>query len=337
MTTRTITADRPEVVIACKDRIHKPLGTGYIGSRFFPAMRVRDTANSLYHKSIDADAAAQTGRTATDSITRATIANGSTAYTAAEKVKAYQVPESDVKKYGSIEATDRIGITAACRSVYRKHESEAAAKVITTARYNDGTYLTNGQVLKGLQTVAIGLGLYHGKTVLAGSASFFQNFVAASDVSAKITAMIGAGGITMENLQQSIAGDPKLAVQLLRAFLPFDEVLIGEDTFWAPSGKTDVGIVARLPSVEETLAVEDFDMLIREVPVYGATPWFYPDEDIEFTARSFFDEDNDCNVYKAKGFYDLAEMNTGAIKLVKLNVFATTTTSTTTTTTTTGA
>lgn len=331
MNTRTITADRPEVVIACKDRIHAPIGTGYIGSRFFPAMRVRDTANTLYHKTIDDDAATQAARVATASHERATITNGSTAYTTTEKPKAYQIPEADVKKYGSIEATDRIGITAACRSVYRKHETDAAAKIITTGRYNDGAYLYDGQVLKGLQTQAINIGRYFGRTVLAGSTTFFQNFVAASDVSAKITAMIGAGGITLDNLKQSIAGDPGVAIQLLRAFLPFDEVLIGEDTFWAPSGKTDVGIVARLPSTEDTKSVEDFDMLIREVPIFGATPWYYPDEDIEFSARSFFDEDNDCNVYKAKGFYDLAEMNAGAVVLVKLNVFETTTTSTTTT------
>ena len=333
METRTIKADRPEVVSAAIDRIHAPIGMGYIGKRFFPGLRVRDVASTLYHKTLDVDASAQTGRGATASFERAAITNGSKSYSALEKGKVYQIPETDVKKYGSIEAADRIGVTAACRSVYRKHETDAAAKLITTARYNDGTYLTNGQVLKGLQTVAISLGRYYGNTVLAGSTTFFQNFVASTDVAAKISAMIGNGSIGLEDLKSSIASDPKLACQLLRAFLPFDEVLVGEDTFWAPSGKTDVGIVARLPKMEDVKNAEDFDMLMREVPVFGATPWYYPDEDdIEFKARSFFDEDNDCNVYKAKGFYDLVELNAAAVKCVKLNVFATTTTSTTTTT-----
>lgn len=332
MDTKTMKGDRPEVVAAAIERIHAPIGMGYIGKRFFPGLRVRDTANSVYHKTLDDDASAVTNRDATETIARGTITNASTAYSTGEKIKAYQIPETDVKKYGSIEAADRIGITAACRSVYRKHETDSAAKVITADRYNAGKYLADGQVLKGLQSEAIKIGRYYGNTVLAGSVSFFQNFVASTDVAKKITAMIGNGGIGLSDLKSSIAGDPQLAQQLLRAFLPFDEVLVGEDEFWAPTGYTDVGIVARLPKVEDVKSVEDFDMLMREVPIYGATPWYYPDEDdIEFSARSYFDEDNDCNVYKAKGYYDLLELNSEAVRLVKLNVFETTTTTTTTT------
>lgn len=334
---RTITGDRPEVVAAVKNQINAPLAGGYIGKRFFPGVTVRDPAGTFYHKSVDADADAASSRVATASIERATISNGTTAYSAGEVIKAYQIPEGDVKRYGTIDAADRIGITAACRSVYRAHETDAAAKIITTARYNDGTYLTDGQVLKGLQTVALSVGRYYGRTVLAGSTTFFQNFVASTDVSAKIAALVGNGGITLDMLQMSLANDPQLAVSLLRTFLPFDEVLVGDDDFWAADGKTDAGIVARLPSAADIADPVQFDLIMREAPVYGATAWYYPDgnEEGEFSARSYFDEDNDCNVYKAKGLYGLAEMNSGAVKLVKLNVFETTTTSTTTTTTTT--
>ncbi len=335
MGTRTVTADRPEVFAAVKAQINAPIGSGYIGKRFFPGVTVRDSAGTFYHKAIDADASAVTDRVNTATIARATVSNGTTAYTAAEAIKAYQIPEGDVKRYGSIDAADRIGITAACRSVYRAHEAACGVKIITSARYNDGTYLTDGQVLKGLQTVALSVGRYHGRTVLAGSTTFFQNFVAASDVSAKIAALIGNAGITLDMLQMSLSNDPKLAVTMLRTFLPFDEVLVGNDDFWALSGKTDAGIVARIPSIEEASDPVGFDLIMREAPVYGATAWYYPDgnEEGEFSARSYFDEDNDNNVYKAKGHYGLAEMNAGAVKIVKLNVFATTTTSTTTTTT----
>lgn len=335
MDTRTITSDRPEVVQAVLAQINAPIASGYIGKRFFPGVIVRDPAGTFYHKSLDSDVAAVTNRSATASIARGTIANGTTAYTCVEAIKAYAIPEGDVKRYGGIDGADRIGITAACRSVYRAHEKACADAVLADANYNGGTYLTDGQVLKGLQTVAASVGRFYGRTVLAGSRLFWQNFVAATDVAAKISAMISGGGIDLQTLQNSIAGDPVIARRLLQAFLPFDEVLVGDDEFWSLSGKADAGIVARLPSVEEAANAETFDMIMREAPVFGATAWYYPDagKEGEFNARSFFDEDTDCNVYKAKAHYGLSKMNAAAIEVVKLNVFATTTTSAAATTT----
>lgn len=329
----TTNALRPEVVAAVIAKINAPIGT--IGRRFFPVIPIADKTGTLYFQTLVADALAAVRSDQYAAVTAATLSEDSTTFTATEKVKAYAIPEAREKGYGGIDATDRIGITAACRSVLRKFETDAAAKVITTARYNNGTYLTNGQVLRGLQVAALSVGRYYGKTVLAGSTTFFQNFVMASDVSDKISAIAG-NGFDQKAFVDAVANSPSVAIALLRAFLPFDEILVGDNTFWAPSGKEDCGIVARLPGADFAADPEQMDMIMREEPVYGVGPWYLPDpanREIMFEARSYFQDDNDTNVYKAKGWFDLIELNSAAVKIVKFTPPAVSTTTTTTTTT----
>jgi hypothetical protein len=329
----TIRAERPEVVAAVLDKINAPIS--YIGRRFFPVIPIADKTGTLYFQSLTADAVADVRSDQYAAVTAATLAESTTTYTATEKVKAYSIPEAREKGYGGIDATDRIGVTAACRSVLRKHETDSGVKVITTARYNDGTYLTDGQVLRGMQTVALSVGRYYGKTVLAGSTTFFQNFVMASDVSAKIASLVG-NGFNPQQFADAVAGSPNVALALLRAFLPFDEILVGDAAFWALTGKTDVGIIARLPSAEDVADPERMEMAMRENAVYGVGPWYLPDpatRDILFTCRSYFEEGTDCNIYKAKGWFDLVELNAGACKIVKFMPPAVSTTTTTTSTT----
>jgi hypothetical protein len=331
----TIRAERPEVVAAVLDRINAPIN--FIGRRFFPVIPIADKTGVLYYMSLVADALAEVRSDQYATVTAGTMGEDSANFTATEKVKSYSIPEAREKGYGGIDAADRIGVTAACRSVRRKHETDASAKVITAARYNAGTYLTDGQVLRGMQTVALSVGRYYGKTVLAGSTTFFQNFVMASDVSAKIASLVG-NGFDPKKFADAVEGQPSVALAILRAFLPFDEVLVGDDAFWALSGKTDAGIIARLPSVEDAADPERMEMAMRENAVYGVGPWYLPDpasREILFQCRSYFDDSNDCNIYKAKGFFDLLELNASAAKIVKFTppAVSTTTTSTTTTTT----
>ena len=330
-------ADRPEVVAAVKAKLTPPVG--YIGRRFFPLVPAADKTGTLYFKTLDADAAAESRATEYANWLRVTLAESSGSFNCAEKGKAYTIPEAREKTYGGVDATDRIGITAACRSVLRTHETEASAKVITTARYNNGTYLKDGLVLKGVQDAALGLARYYGKLVLAGSTTFFQNFVLATDVSAKLSAIMG-NAFNPQMFNDALAGSPNVALGMLRAFLPFDEILIGDPDFWALSGKLDCGIIGKLPPLDFANDPEQMEMIMREEAVYGVCPWWQPDpasRDIMFTAKSFFDDDNDNDVYKAKGWYDLMELNAGAVKIVKFTAPAvsTTTTSTTTSTTTT--
>jgi hypothetical protein len=329
----TIRAERPEVVAAVLPKINAP--TGFIGHRFFPVIPIADKTGTLYYQSLAADSLAAVRSDQYATVTAGTLAEDSSAFTATEKVKAYSIPEAREKGYGGIDATDRIGVTAACRSVRRKHETDAAAKVITTARYNDGTYLTDGQVLRGLQTAALAVGRYYGRTVLAGSTTFFQNFVMATDVSAKIASLVG-NGFNPQQFADAVAGQPSVALAILRAFLPFDEVLVGDNEFWAASGKTDAGVICRLPAIEDVADPERMEMAMRENAVYGVGPWYLPDpaaREILFQCRSYFDDSNDCNIYKAKGWYDLLELNAGAAKIVKFTPPAVSTTTTTTTTT----
>lgn len=338
----TITGYRPEVVAAVKDKIFKPLGpTSSIARRFFPMLPVADKTSDLFYMTLAADSAAESRANEAANWTAVTLGEASVDYTCTEKGKLYQIPESREKTYGSMDAVDRVGVTAACRSVARKFETDAAALVLSTANYNNGTYLTNGLVLNGLQTAAISVGKYFGNTVLIGSPTFFQSMVLSTEIAAKLTAMIG-NSFNVQQFQAAVANEPNVAIGLLRAFLPFDEVLIGDSEFWGPSGKTDAAVVAKLPPANFSASPEDMEMIMREEPIYGVAPWFMADpsdRDILFKCKSFFNDNNDCNSYKAKAWYLQKVLNSGALQVVKFTspTISTTTTSTTTTTTTTTA
>jgi len=322
-------ADRPEIVAAVRDRINAPLGN--IAHRFFPIIRAGDKTGSIYYKTLDADAAAESRANVYANWTRVTLAEAVVTFACAEVGKAYTIPEDREKTYGGIDPTDRIGVTAACRSVRRTYESTATALLLHNTLYNAGTYLAEGLVLRGLQIAAAGVGRYWGKTVLAASMNWFQNFLLASDVAAKLTAIIG-NSFNAQMFADAAAGAPNVAIGLLKSFMPFDEILVGDDEFWALTGKTDAAIVAKIPPADFGTDPEQMEMTMRENPIHGVSVWWQPDpadREVLFQARSFFDDANDNNVYKAKGWFELKQLNSAAMKVVKFTAPAISTTSTT--------
>lgn len=325
----TITANRPDVVAAVIDKIKAPVG--YIGHRFFPTVRVAEKVGDLFVKTLDADSEAEARTGETDNFTRSTVGDKTVSYSCAEKSKTYQIPETREKSYGSIDKVDQVGVTAAGRSVLRKFEGDSATAILTDTKYSAATALKDGLALYGIQNAALSIGRYAGKTVLAGGTTFFQNLLLSADVAKRLDAVLG-GSFTSAYLADVLGGKPEVLTNLLRAFMPVDEVLVGDNEFWAPAGKTDVGIVARIPSLDQVADPEEFDMLMSSEPVLGAAPWFMPDPEdprIFFGCRSFFDENNDCDVYKAKGWYDIKVLNDGAYSLLKFTADPLTTTTTT--------
>jgi len=325
--------DRPEVVAAVKDKLVPPVG--FMGRRFYPQIPSRDVTGEIYHKLLTPDSAAQTRDNEYANIDRVALIEGVKDYKCKEIVKAYHIPESREKAYGGIDATDRIGITAACRSLLRAEEQKAAKLVLSSDRYNAGDVLKDGLVLMGLQVAANSIHRYFGKTILAGSRKFFQNFVLAKDISKKLSGILG-NSFSSQNYIDSLAGEPNIAIAMLRAFLPFDEILVGDDEFWALPGMEDAGFVARLPPADWKKDPEMAEMIMREEPVFGVCPWYFPDPGdptIEFSARSWFDNNNHTYVYDSVGWFQQLELNPEAVKIVKFTAEAVATTTTTTTTT----
>jgi hypothetical protein len=340
MSYKTITGSRPEVVTAVKDRIFAPL-TGMIGARLFPIVAKRDKAGTLYFKTLDADSDAAIRATTATDYDRVTIGSASQAFSCTEYSKAYLIPEDQAKDLGGIEAADRVGIAAACRSVVRAHENAVAGKFFTSEIYNDATYAGDDDILIKIQEAAYSIGRYYGKTVLAASHIWFQRFALATAVQNRLIAIIG-NAFSADAYAAAVAGNAPMAVNMLKAIMPIDEFLIGEDAYWAPEGKEDMAIIAKAVPSEIANSAEMFDEVMREQPVLGVTPWFLPDADatdVMFEARSFFDEANDCNVYKAKGWLDVKKLNDGfrAIKFTPSVISTTSTTTSTTTTSTTSS
>lgn len=328
-------AERPEIVAAVKDRINAPIGN--IVHRFFPIIRAADKTGDLYYKTLDADDVAETRATEYANWSRVTLEEATTAFTCVEKGKAYTIPEARESTYGGIDPTDRIGVTAACRSVMRAYEKTGADLILGNTAYNAGTILHDGGVLAGIQTAGLSVGRYWGRTVLAASTLWLQRFIMASDVSAKLTALIG-NSFNAAAFADAVAGAPNVALGMLRAFLPFDEILVGNDDFWSLSGKTDAAVIAKVPPADFGNDPEEMEMVMRENPIHGVSVWWQPDpadRDVLFQARSYFDDGNDNNVYKAKGWFAMAQLNAGAVKIVKFTPPSISTTSTSTASTTT--
>lgn len=328
----TITGDRPEIVTAVKDRITEPLGL--IGHRLFPVIPVADKTGDLYFKQVTPDASAETRSDEYADWSPERITEGVLTFAAAEIGKMYEIPESREKTYGGVDACDRIGVTAACRSVLRAHETAVVGKVLNATTYAAAQTLTANDVLSGLTDAAFSIGRYYGGTALVASKHWFNLFAKQTDVQNRMIALIG-NAFSRDFLNSALSNEPSAAVAMLKAFLPFDEIIVGDDEFWAPYEYNNAAVVAKLLPESVSGDSEEFEMISREFPILGGAVWWQPDpsdNQVRFSCRSFFNEHNDNNTYKAKGWYQLQVFNAGAVQVVKLGDLATTTTTTTTTT-----
>ena len=330
---QTRTGERKDVLQAALEsgRLNPP--TEYIGNKIFPmAFHSGELSGDFNYQTLTADGAAQTSRTAGSNLTNNFLTTTEGAYRCAGYEKRYSIERAEVKSLGGIDNADMLGISAAARSVYRAYEELCGAAVIDATGYAARYETVSGKVLEGLSKAAQSVKRYKGKTVLACSEDWYLDFIGQTDVKAAIQATFGNAGLL--NLNAMLAKGPEATIQLMIAVIQFSDIIIGDNDHWQVAGMEDAAAVMRIPDPNVKLSETDMMMLYKEQAVYGISHFWLPDPsdpELLFYAESEYDGDSKDNKYDVTGWFQVAQLNAGAKKLVSLpsQTYATTTTTTT--------
>ena len=294
-----------------------------IGTTVLPTATVATKAGTYYYQTLQADAAAQTGRTASAAPTEVVIGENSSTWSAAEIIKRYVVSRDSVKtQFGTIARADRKGAKAALRSVMRKHETDVAAAVLncdTTVDDIEASFVTTAQT--GLKAIK----RYAGQKALVMSHTIFNRVMRYTEITNRFG--LASASISGADALSIVAREPDALKLLLRAIIGVDVVLIGDDDIWYDgdaSYATRAALVA-LPDPEELSELDD--------PVFGKTMRYLPDgQEYPYYIESHYDDDDKTNKYDAQEWYSLEVMNTGACYILagldESNTVITSTTST---------
>ncbi len=317
------TGNRPDLAAL---EVNWPVG--YIGRMFFPVFGSAERAGSFTYQQVTADATPEESRTWSDPLTRTRISAGEASYTCVKQEKRYVMTEDDVKELANMDNADSVGARASRRSLMRKFEDAAYAKVFTSARRSAALELTAASEFQILGHVGDQVRRVSGNLSLICSHQWFLAFVGLSAVSTRLQAVGAVGGMVASQVALGI--QTPLIRDMMRTVLPFEQIVIGDSAHW--SANPGYAAVAMLPDMQgmEPIVAAKLD------PIYGMSKWFRPDPVQPETLMQINAEwlpDIKVNAWDATGFWDLLELNATGVKLVKLPAGTeyTTTTSTTTT------
>lgn len=287
---------------------------GYIGNEVYPVITVGEKAGKIYYKTLTADAAAQTSRTAGTAPTRTLLTDSNLDFSCAEVIKSYGVAKSEVKQMGGIENADQLGGKASKRSVQRAQEDAQAAKLMSAARYAAALDVSSNP-FDGILWKLDDVRRYSGRKALVFSERSFRAFINNTETKARL--VYSFRDVPAADM---LAKTPAVMAKMLAGFLAIDQVLIGDDNHWAISGREDAAAIVVLPPKEEFSHKMD--------PVLGKTIVYLPDGEQPYEIESYPLLDAKVNSYDCTGWYDIEEFNAAASVLVKVGNPAITTTTT---------
>ena len=296
---------------------------GAIGNIILPNNDVMSKTGTYYYQDLEADAAAQTGRSASAAPTEVVIGENSSTWSAAEVIKRYLWSRDSVKTMGGLARTDLIAAKAALRSVMRKHETDVAAAVLANASASvddiEDSFIRTAQ--NALKTIH----RYPGKKALVMSYTIFHRVMRYTEITSRFGMASGVPGADMG--MQIIAREPEALKLLLKAIIGVDEILIGDDDIWCDGSATyaDRAAVIALPDPEEFSEMADAQ--------FGKTFRYLPDgQSYPFYIESHYDQNDLTNKYDASIWYSLEVMNPGSLVILDGIDEGNATTTTTTTT-----
>ena len=297
---------------------------GAIGTSILPMNDVMGKTGTYYYQDLEADAAAQTGRSASAAPSEVVIGENSSTWSAAEVIKRYLWSRDSVKTMGGLARTDVIAAKAALRSVLRKHETDVAAAVLANASAVvddiEASFIQTAQ--NALKTIH----RYPGKKALVMSYTVFHRVMRYTEITNRFgLSSVGLGG---DMGMQIVAREPEALKLLLKSIIGVDEVLIGDDDIWYDGSAvyTDRAAVIALPDEEQfsEMGEAQFGKTFRYLPDGQSYPYYI---------ESHYDQNDLTNKYDASIWYSLEVMNTGALVILDGIDEGNATTTTTTTTT----
>lgn len=278
---------------------------GYIGSKLLPIVPVADKSGTVFYSDLEADSAAQTGRSAGAAPTNTQIATTSTTYTCAEVVKRAGITPDEVKQMGGIAKADEVGAKWAKRQVMKAIETAQAAVILKSGSSADDSF-DPAKLLEDAQVAADAVRLYEGRTVLATSTKTLKKMVQAvlgnstygqpfSRLVTGTSPAVAAQGLNIQSWANGLA-----------LWLGVDEVLLGDDAIWDASAVTGRFAIARIDNSSDPISH-------KYMPVLGKTFQFLPDGANPMVVKSVADLTLVNNFYDCYAWYNVVTLNTGGL------------------------
>ena len=307
---RVETADRPD--LAAIGSISQLDVKGYAFPKIFPLMPVTEHSGM-----ITVAPAGLTASKGTKGRANGTALSGSTitpvdvnwaVYRYEGRGKLY---ENDGAAYASAEAADNAGAEEAQRLAWNKVEDGAFAKVFNATRYAAASTLTDHSVVKILQQKAKSLRKY-GKPTLVMTTNAWLDFCEIPEIRYRLEKLAGAGndtGFIMTDIEKVRAA--------VSTFMGFNDVVLFDSEIVGTSYDDCVAVMGLRPEAKDN-AVN----VAKSKATYGWTPVYIPEgapADKPFDMRSWYDDDNKCNVYDAEAYLEPIEALSGAVAMCKFD------------------
>jgi hypothetical protein len=302
---RTVTDSRPELAML---PVNAPIG--YVGSKILPVLKVQAKAGTYYYTALDADAAAQTSRAAGAAPTAVTIAEASSTFSAAERIKRYKLPWEMIPLIGGLDKADERGAKAAKRSVMNALETAQLATLVDGA----GTSVTSA-IVDGIIDACDQVHRYAGQTAFVCNVGQYRWLIQQDEIKNLLVRTYGGMGFV-----DAMSPQPGGAFKaMLQSLFGVDQVLVADDTFWPYAYRTTAAVVKIPDGTDEMSFVSDAE--------YGRTMIYWPTDAAEpYEINSFADDDLRSNIFDCSEWDSIEEFNSGAKVLLTINTSGSTTT-----------
>lgn len=278
---------------------------GFIADMIYPVVPVADQGGTIYYATINADAAAQTGRVAGVAPDNTQISDSSTTFSVAERIKRYSITPAEAKQMGGIEKADEVGAKASKRSVFTAIESEVATAVLGGTA--DDTF-DPAKIHSVIQDAIDAIEQYEGITTLVTSTktakAMVQNLLSDS-TQGKVLARIVSGA----SPSVAITGlNFNAWIDALAMYLGVDKVLLGTSRIWNAGTNQGRFALARLDDGMDPLSH-------KYLPVLGKRFQYLQDGNNPFHIETVANNDTKNNHYDCDVWDDIVTLNSGALYL----------------------
>ena len=272
----------------------------YLSNLIFPPLSKAQKTGDQYFVTVDADVAAQTGRTLGVAPTTTTLGSQEVPFTTAEAIKRVNIPDDELNLMGGLQAGQEKAARIGKRSIMRAKEN-ALVTLLTS-----GAGATVDILDSVLQAIDVGLDAVQrvsGSSTLVLGWTTYRRLTRYSEVT---SALLRTG------IQGQNARDVRnVSIATLADVLGFDEILVGDDDHWTAG----TAWILKRPNA---------NMEPDEVPQIGRMIQYLPDGDQPFLMESYFDETRiaetvDCRswyinqIYNASGIYALTGIDEGNV------------------------
>ena len=303
-------ADRPD--LAAIGSISQLDVKGYAFPKLFPLMPVTEKSGTMTVAPAGLTASKGTkARTNGTALSGTAISMVDVEWAAARYEGRGKLYENDGAAYASAEAADQAGAELSQRLAWNKVEDDAFAKVFTATRAAAATELTDHSVVKILQQKAKALRKY-GKPTLVMTTNAWMDFCEIPEIRYRLEKLAGASndtGFIMTDIEKVRAA--------VSTFLGFNDIVLFDSEIVGTSYDTNIAVIGLRPDAAGNVAAT-----AKSKATYGWTCAYIPEDaaaDKPFDMRTWYDDDNKCNVYDAEAFLGVTEAFSGAVEMCKFD------------------